>query len=101
MPVYNVNTLEEFQALLNLPNLLVFKVYANWCGPCQAYKPQFEQISNQYNSDKVIFIDSDVSNNFVNVTSLPTTFFIKNNQIVDKIYGIDLPLLQQKINQYA
>lgn len=101
MPVYNVNTLEEFQALLNLPNLLVFKVYANWCGPCQAYKPQFEQISNQYNSDKVIFIDSDVSNNFVNVTSLPTTFFIKNNQIIDKIYGIDLPLLQQKINQYA
>lgn len=100
MPVYNVNTLDEFQALLNLPNLLVFKVYANWCGPCQAYKPQFEQLSNQY-GDNVIFIESDVSNNFVNVTSLPTTFFIKNNQIVDKIFGIDLPLLQQKIQQYS
>lgn len=98
MPVYNVRTLDEFQALLNLPNLLVFKIYANWCGPCQAYSPQFEQVSNQCSG--VNFIESDVDNKFVNVTSLPTTLFIKNNQIVDKIIGIDIPLLQQKINQW-
>lgn len=100
MPVYNITSLEEFQSLLKLPNLIVFKVFANWCGPCQAYKPQFEQLSNQY-GDSIIFIESDVANNFVNVTSLPATLFIKNNQIVDKIIGIDLPLLQQKIRQYA
>jgi hypothetical protein len=35
------------------------------------------------------------------VTGLPTTLFIKNSQIVDKITGIDIPLLQQKIRQYA
>jgi thioredoxin 1 len=100
MPVYNITSLEEFQSLLKLPNLIVFKVFANWCGPCQAYKPQFEQLSNQY-GDGIIFIEADVANNFVNVTSLPATLFIKNNQIVDKIIGIDLPLLQQKIRQYA
>ncbi len=100
MPVYNITSLDEFEALLNLPNLIVFKVYADWCGPCSAYKPQFEQIANQF-GDNIIFIESDVANKFVNVTSLPSTLFIKNNQIVDKIIGIDLPLLQQKIRQHA
>lgn len=94
-----MDTLEEFQQVLQLPNLIVLKIFADWCGPCHAYKPQFEQLANAVGDD-VLFIDAPQEKNFIKVEGLPTTFFIKNNQIVDKIVGIDMPLLQQKVSQY-
>lgn len=100
MPVYELDSLDTFKQLLNYPNLIVYKIYADWCGPCQSYKPQFENCAEGCNLD-VIFVQSDVAKNFVKVESLPSTIFIKNNQIIDKITGIDISQLQQKIAQYA
>lgn len=97
--VYELDTIDQFQQVLEYPNLVVYKIYATWCGPCNVYKPQFEEFAKQTPSD-VIFITSDVSKNFIKVQSLPTTVFIKNKQIVDKIVGIDIPLLKQKVAQY-
>ena len=101
MSVYEINTLEEFQEVLNMPNLIVLKVYANWCSPCQSYKPEFEQFVQNFNEGEVVFIEADVAKNFVKVESLPSTVFIKDRQIVDKIVGIDMNLLRQKAIQYA
>lgn len=100
MPVYELDSIDTFKQLLNYPNLIVYKIYADWCGPCQAYKPQFENCANSCTED-VIFVESSVDKNFIKVESLPSTIFIKNNQIIDKIVGIDIPQLNQKISQYA
>lgn len=98
--VYTLDTLEQFQQVLEYPNLIVYKIYSNSCGPCVTYKPLFEQFAQQTPTN-VIFITSDVSKNFIKVEALPTTIFIKNKQIVDKIVGLDMPLLKQKVAQYA
>ena len=98
--VYEIDTLEQFQQVLEYPNLIVYKIYSNSCGPCVAYKPQFEEFAKK-TSTNVIFITSDVSKNFIKVHALPTTIFIKNKQIIDKIVGLDMPLLEQKVAQYA
>lgn len=97
--VYELDNIDQFQQVLEYPNLIVYKVYADFCGPCHAYKPQFDEFAKQ--TQGVIFITSDVSKNFIKVQSLPTTIFIKNKQIIDKIIGIDMPLLKQKVAQYA
>lgn len=97
--VYELENIDQFQQVLEHPNLIVYKIYATWCGPCVAYKPQFEDFAQQ--TPGVIFITSDVSKNFIKVQSLPTTIFIKNKQIIDKIIGIDMPLLRQKVEQYS
>ena len=88
------------QMVLKSDKPVMVDFYADWCGPCQAYKPQFENCANSCTED-VIFVESSVDKNFIKVESLPSTIFIKNNQIIDKIVGIDIPQLNQKISQYA
>lgn len=97
--VHELETSEQFQEVLEYPHLIVYKVYADWCGPCVAYKPQFSAYAQS--TPGVIFVESDVGKNFIKVQSLPTTVFIKNKQIIDKIVGIDMPLLKQKVEQYS
>jgi thiol-disulfide isomerase/thioredoxin len=97
--VYELDTIDQFQQVLEYPNLIVYKIYADWCSPCTVYKPQFEDFAKQ--NPGVIFISSDVSKNFIKVESLPSTIFIKNKQAIDKIIGIDMALLRQKVAQYA
>lgn len=101
MSVYEINELCDFQKVLEMPNLIVLKVYANWCSPCQSYKSQFENFVANFHEGEVVFIEADVAKNFVKVESLPSTVFIKNKQIIDKIVGIDMNALRQKTIEYS
>lgn len=97
--VYELDNIDQFQQVLEYPNLIIYKIYSNYCGPCVTYKPLFDELAKQ--TQNVIFITSDVSKNFIKVNALPTTVFIKNKQIIDKIVGLDMSLLKQKIVQYS
>lgn len=70
----------------------VIRYTANWCQPCQAYKPIFESISNEYSPGiefKVVDVDEnpEISAEH-NIRSIPTTVFIVDDEIKERRTGV-------------
>ncbi|KAK7194221.1 ubiquitin conjugation factor E4 B [Novymonas esmeraldas] len=81
----------------------VVDFYADWCGPCQAIKPQFEQMARYYDPDKVIFAKCNVDRNRdcssrYGVSSIPTFIVFHANERVVTVTGGDLALVQRNID---
>lgn len=78
-----------------IENNMVIDLYAEWCGPCKAMKPDFEDLNSEFNSNSdlnVVFAkvdvdeEEDLAEKF-NVGSLPTFVFVKNGVLIGKIEG--------------
>jgi thioredoxin 1 len=73
-----------------LDDNMIIDFYASWCGPCKSMKPDFEEVSKEY--DNIVFtkvdvdIEEDLSEKF-NIDSLPTIIYIKNGDIIGKTEG--------------
>lgn len=65
---------------------------ANWCGPCQVFKPSFEKAAEEY-AGKVEFIAVDYDNNAemvqkYNVRSIPTVVYLAPGKEPQKKVGL-------------
>ncbi|XQJ28957.1 ubiquitin conjugation factor E4 B, putative [Leishmania guyanensis] len=81
----------------------VVDFYADWCGPCQQIKPQFEQMAQYYDPSKVIFAKCNVDRNRdcasrYGVTSIPTFIVFYANERVTTVTGGDLGTVQRNID---
>ena len=67
----------------DLPVIVDF--YAEWCGPCQKLAPVFDELSKELaNKFKLVKVNIDEQRDLAisyNVSSIPTTLFIKNGKI--------------------
>ena len=82
------STLEE---VLKTDKLVVIDFWAEWCGPCKMVGPIIDQLSEEYKETAVVG-KVDVDNNDdatskYGIRNIPTTIFIKNGEIVDKVVG--------------
>lgn len=65
MGVVHVQSEAEFNGLLNSsgtfgsPAAVIVDFSAEWCGPCKAIAPKFEQLSNSYPNVKFCKVDVD------------------------------------------
>ncbi|KAL8827068.1 MAG: hypothetical protein Q9191_003409, partial [Dirinaria sp. TL-2023a] len=81
--------------------------YADWCAPCKAIGPHYEQLSAQLSrSQKVTFakVNTDHQQEIAQrygVTALPTFMIFKNNQTVSTIRGPDATQLSDAIKKIA
>ena len=81
-------TLED---VLKTDKLIVIDFWAEWCGPCKMVGPIIDQLAEEY-KDKVVIGKVDVDNNDdatskYSIRNIPTTIFIKDGEVVDKIVG--------------
>ncbi len=96
-------TLEE---VLKTDKLVVIDFWAEWCGPCKMVGPIIEQLAEEYN-DKAVIGKVDVDNNDeattkYSIRNIPTTIFIKNGEIVDKVVGAgSKKVFADKIEKYV
>ncbi len=44
----NVSGRADFDAAINVPNLVVVDFYGDWCGPCKMIAPVVEEYSRKY-----------------------------------------------------
>ena len=72
-----------------LPIVIAFS--ATWCGPCKKIAPIIEELAQEYEG-RVIIGKCDLDDNVeltsrFGIRSVPSVFFLKNGQIVDKSVG--------------
>lgn len=82
---------------------VIVDFYADWCGPCKAMEPIFDQLSKKYEG-KVKFVKLNVDENQsiaieYGVMSIPTLIIFKKGKPVDNLMGLqDENSLKEKLN---
>lgn len=92
---------------------VLVKFYAEWCGPCHRYAPEFmahadkalgQVKSTQFNAgDKTASGKLRVSRTMLKygVTNIPTTILFKNGEPVEKFIGVHTQKeIADKLNQH-
>lgn len=85
--------------------LVVIDFFAHWCGPCKKIAPHLEELAKQYESEIVVLkVDVDQEGDLAmgryGVSSMPTFFFLKNGEIVEKFAGADATKIDETIQKY-
>jgi thioredoxin len=84
---------ESLMKIIEEPNkLMVFDLYADWCGPCQVLSPMLEKIARE-NKDKADFYKIDVDQQprlsaLFKVSGIPYVVFLKNKTILYALTGL-------------
>ena len=71
----------------------VIKFYADWCGPCKVYGPNFERVKQELQSDEIIFTEINVETDTENlsgeygVREIPHTVLLENGVKVKEQSG--------------
>jgi thioredoxin 1 len=109
-------TERNFQEHVEKPGILVIDWWATWCGPCRAFAPIYEKVSDKYTD--VVFgkIDTDaepaLSGTF-EIRSIPTLMVFRDQvlvfarpgmipapaleELIDKVKALDMDDVQRKV----
>lgn len=78
-------------SLKNEPTLTILKFGADWCGPCKAYEPIFDEVINESNKEvKAYSLNVDNSRDLCTeygIRGVPSTLFVKNGEVVNMLVG--------------
>ncbi|KAK2615495.1 hypothetical protein N8I77_002245 [Diaporthe amygdali] len=115
MAVNHISSPAEFQSLLDKTMYVVTDFYADWCGPCKAIAPMYEQFAKAstvpgYLAFAKVNVDNvqQVAVQY-GVSAMPTFMFFKNGKQVAVngqalIRGADVPSLKaatEKLDKLA
>ena len=85
MTVSEVNSSEFDKEVLQSAVPVVVDIWAEWCGPCRAYSPIIDAVSDDLTGKvKFVKVDADKNEpiaNKYNVMSIPTTLLIVKGQL--------------------
>lgn len=87
-----INSMEEFDAVVNGDKVTLVDFWANWCGPCKMLMPTIEEVAKELdgtaNVAKVNVDDNeDIAIKF-KIMSIPTLMIFKNGEMKEKMIGL-------------
>ncbi|KAF1824581.1 thioredoxin [Dissoconium aciculare CBS 342.82] len=97
----------QFSTLLNSSRVVVVDFFADWCGPCKAIAPVYEQLSAQLSRPgQITFtkVDTEAQKAIAstyNISSLPTFVIFKAGRETKRITGADPKGLDAAVKQLA
>ncbi|KAG5982148.1 hypothetical protein E4U55_002254 [Claviceps digitariae] len=86
--VQYVNSLEELQALLSSTTYVAVDFFADWCPPCKAIAPIFEQLASKHTQPQyLVFAKVNVDTaaqvaSTYHISAMPTFLFFKDGKQV-------------------
>ncbi|KAB8302002.1 hypothetical protein EYC80_005455 [Monilinia laxa] len=100
-----VKSTAEFGNLLKTSKIVVTDFYADWCGPCKAIAPLYEQLSSRLSRpNKITFTKVNVDTqteiaSTYGVTAMPTFMIFKEGKQVEKVQGANPTVLQDIVKK--
>jgi len=73
-------TKENFNEVVESNQIVIIDFWAEWCGPCQAYGPVFEKVSNEYPDIAFAKVNTEEEQElagYFQIRSIPTTVVLK------------------------
>ncbi|EGN93715.1 hypothetical protein SERLA73DRAFT_145398 [Serpula lacrymans var. lacrymans S7.3] len=106
MTVTPLNSLKEFQEVINNGKVVIIDYWATWCGPCRVISPIFERLSDECKSDNVVFFKVDVDDqpdisSEVGIRAMPTFQVFKDGQKIGELVGANPPALAKLIESHV
>ncbi|KAI6154118.1 putative thioredoxin [Pisolithus tinctorius] len=87
--VEKIESMEQFQKLINGDVPVVIDCYADWCGPCRTIAPIFAKLSDEFTQVKFYKLNIDEQEDISNelqIRSIPAFFiFCKGNKIEELV----------------
>ena len=99
----SIQSNKQFNELTKQGTPFVLDFYADWCGPCQSLLPTVEKLAEEYEGKvEILKVNVDEQRELAQkfkVKSIPALFFMKKNEIIDKLNGmVSEPILRKKVN---
>lgn len=105
--VHHVTSAADFQNLISSNTYVLADFYADWCPPCKAIAPVFEQLASSHGvSGKFAFakvnVDElqDVAGTY-GVTAMPTFILFHNEGITNSIRGANPTALKAAVQEVS
>ncbi|KAG9241196.1 PITH domain-containing protein [Calycina marina] len=102
-----ITSTANFAGLLKASKIVVTNFHADWCGPCKAIAPLYEQFSDKLSRPKQITfvkvnidLQQEIAQKY-NVTSVPTFMIFKQGTKVDVVTGANVPVLERMLTKLA
>lgn len=83
-------TNKTFKNEINDDKLVVVDFWAPWCGPCQAFSPIIDEVSEEMKDVKIFKVNVDEERMLAmknKVMSIPTLIMYKNGKQVERSQG--------------
>ncbi|OCK84124.1 putative thioredoxin [Lepidopterella palustris CBS 459.81] len=103
----HIESAAQFSSLLSSSRIVVVDFYADWCGPCKAIAPMYEQLSAQLSRPNIITftkVNTDTQSQVAQsygITAMPTFMIFKNGREVSKIRGARAQELSEAVKKLA
>ncbi|MES1919556.1 hypothetical protein MHBO_001366 [Bonamia ostreae] len=103
--VEHLNSLEHFNQLVapEDADLVIVDYYADWCGPCKAAAPIFEEMAQTHKTAKFYKVNVDKAVDLAadgKISSLPTFKIFKNGVLVGTVIGFDKIKIEKHIAEH-
>lgn len=96
-------TQNDFEKIATTNEIIVVDFWATWCGPCRAFGPIFESVSNKFSDIPFVKVDIDQSPDLAEtaaIKAVPTIMIIKRGEVLYRQAGALRPDdLEDLVNQ--
>jgi thioredoxin 1 len=82
---------------------VIVDFYAEWCGPCKKYAPEFEKLASLFTKMTFVKVNTEEHESIVEkyaVTSLPTTLVLVNGSEKARYEGYVLQDIKEMLLEY-
>ncbi|PSR76021.1 putative thioredoxin protein [Coniella lustricola] len=106
-PTVHIESAEQFNQLLNSSKIVVADFFADWCGPCKAIAPLYEQLSAQMSQPNLVTftkVNTEKQQQIASayaIRSIPTFILFRDGKLVEKVQGADPTKLQSLVRQIS